>query len=252
MSQFSLADKVAIVTGASRGIGRAIALALADSGADLAICSRKLPPREEVANEITAKGRQALAMSANIRSKDDLENLVDKTMDKYGRIDILVNNAGTNPYFGPIIDMEEWAWDTVMNTNLKACFLLSQMVGKRMIEQKSGNIINVSSTGGLRASDVLGAYSVSKAALLMLTRVLAVQLGKYGIRVNAIAPGLVRTEFSRGLWEDESRLENTIERNPLGRIATSDEMAGAVIFLASDAASYISGHTIVLDGGGSA
>lgn len=252
MSQFSLANKVAVVTGSSRGIGRAIALALADAGADLAICSRKLAELEEVSSEITAKGRQALALSVNVRSKGDLDNLVHKTMEKFGRIDILVNNAGTNPYFGPIIDMEEWAWDTTLNTNVKACFLLSQSVGKIMVAQKGGNIINVSSTGGLRASDVLGAYSISKAALLMLTRVLAVQLGKYGIRVNAIAPGLVRTEFSRGLWEDKSRLENTLERTPLRRIASAEEMGGAVVFLASDAASYISGHTIILDGGGSA
>lgn len=252
MSQFSLANKVAVVTGSSRGIGRAIALALADAGADLAICSRKLTELEEVSSEITSKGRQALALSVNVRSKDDLDSLVHKTMDKFGRIDILVNNAGTNPYFGPIIDMEEWAWDVTINTNVKACFLLSKAVSKIMIEQKGGNIINVSSTGGLRASDVLGAYSISKAALLMLTRVLAVQLGKYGIRVNAIAPGLVRTEFSRGLWEDKSRLENTLERTPLRRIASAEEMGGAVVFLASDAASYISGHTIILDGGGSA
>lgn len=250
MAQFSLTDRIALVTGGSRGIGRATALGLAKAGAHLAICSRKLPDLEEVASEITAQGRQVLPLSINVRNRDELGNLVQKTMEKFGRIDILVNNAGTNPHFGPIIDMEERAWDVTMNTNVKACFLLSQSVGKIMISQKGGSIINVSSTGGLRASDVLGVYSISKAALLMLTRVLAVQLGKYGIRVNAIAPGLVRTEFSRGLWEDEARLENTVKRTPLGRIASPEEMAGAVVFLASDAASYVTGHVMVLDGGG--
>jgi NAD(P)-dependent dehydrogenase (short-subunit alcohol dehydrogenase family) len=252
MSQFSLTDRIALVTGGSRGIGRAIALGLAKAGAHLVICSRKLPDLEEVASEIAAQGRQVLLLSVNVRNKDELADLVQKTMDRFGRIDILVNNAGTNPYFGPIIDMEERAWDVTMNTNVKACFLLSQLVGKIMMEQKGGSIINVSSTGGLKASETLGVYSISKAALIMLTKVLAVQLGKYGIRVNAIAPGLVRTEFSRELWADEARLENTMKRSPLGRIAAPEEMAGAVVFLASDAASYVTGHVMVLDGGGSA
>jgi NAD(P)-dependent dehydrogenase (short-subunit alcohol dehydrogenase family) len=252
MSQFSLTDRIALVTGGSRGIGRAIALGLAKAGVHLVICSRKLPDLEEVASEIAAQGRQVLPLSVNVRNKDELADLVQKTMDRFGRIDILVNNAGTNPYFGPIIDMEERAWDVTMNTNVKACFLLSQLVGKIMMEQKGGSIINVSSTGGLKASETLGVYSISKAALIMLTKVLAVQLGKYGIRVNAIAPGLVRTEFSRELWADEARLENTMKRSPLGRIAAPEEMAGAVVFLASDAASYVTGHVMVLDGGGSA
>ena len=252
MYQISLDGKVALITGASRGIGRAVALALADAGADLAICSRQLPSLEEVANEITAKGRQVLALSANVRHKDDLVSLVQKTMEKFGRIDILVNNAGTNPTMGPIIDLEEWSWDSVMNTNLKACFLLAQLAGKIMVEQKSGNIINVASTAAFRASTTLGAYSISKAALVMLTRVLAAELRRYNIRVNCIAPGLVRTEFSRALWENRPAREGTAEGASLDRLAEAEEMAGAVVFLVSDAASYINGHTMILDNGGSA
>ena len=248
MYQLSLDGKVALVTGGSRGIGRAIALALADAGADLAICGRNLPPLEEVAKEITAKGRQALTISTNVRHKDDLVSLVQKTMEKFGKIDILVNNAGTNPTMGSILDLEEWSWDSVMNTNLKAPFLLSQMVGKIMKEQKSGNIINVSSTSGLRASVVLGAYSVSKAAIIMLTSVLAADLRRYGVRVNCISPGLVRTEFSRALYEGRER-EGAPQRPAWERLAEAEEMAGIVVFLCSDAASYINGHNIVLDNG---
>ena len=251
MYQLSLDGKVALITGASRGIGRAIALALADAGADLAICARNLPPLEEVAQEITAKGRQALALSVNVRHKEDLVNLVDKTMERFGRIDILVNNAGINFTLGSILDLEEWAWDNVMNTNLKAPFLLSQMVGKIMVQQKSGNIINVASIEGLRASPVMGAYSVSKAALEMLSRVLAADLRRHNIRVNTISPGLVRTEFARPLWEGRGR-EGAPEIPAWQRLAEPEEIAGIVVFLCSDAASFISGDNIVLDNGASA
>ncbi|MBI3954219.1 MAG: SDR family oxidoreductase [Chloroflexi bacterium] len=252
IADFSLTGRVAIVTGGSRGIGRSIALALAEAGADVAVAARKRPDLDQVVKEIEARGRQALPVECNVREREHLENLVKATTDRFGRLDIVVNNAGTNPTFGPIVDMEERAWDVVMNTNLKAAFLLSQAAARTMKERGGGSIINVASTGGLRASKGLGAYSVSKAGLIMLTRVLAAELGQYKIRVNAIAPAIIRTRFSEHLWKTPEIYEPAVKGTPLGRIGEPDETAGAVVFLASDAASYISGVVIPQDGGAGA
>jgi len=248
----SLKDKVALVTGASRGIGRAIALGLAEAGANVAICARKAPALEQTAGEIEALGVKSLAVPANVRKSDELANLVDKTLAKFGKIDILVNNAGTNVFVGGIADIEESAWDVIMNTNVKACFLLSQLVGKHMIERKEGVIVNVSSIGGVKSSPMMGVYSVSKAALIMLTKVLAAEWGQFGIRANCIAPGMVKTGFSQPFWGNDEVLPQILRDVPLDRLAEPEEMASAVVFLASDAASYISAQTIVLDGGASA
>ncbi|MCK5557727.1 MAG: SDR family NAD(P)-dependent oxidoreductase, partial [Candidatus Hydrogenedentes bacterium] len=203
LSRFSLEGKVALVTGGSRGIGRAVALHLADAGANVAVCARNLADLEQVAAEIEARGVQSLAVTANIRKKEELNSLVDKTLEKLAKIDILVNNVATNVFFGEIVDIEERAWDVIMNTNLKACFLLSQRVGKHMIERKSGVIINVASIAGTKATPFMGTYSISKAALIMLTRVMASEWGKHGIRVNCIAPGVVKTRFSEAIWTNE-------------------------------------------------
>ena len=251
VANFSLAGKVAIVTGGSRGIGRSIAIALAEAGADVVVAARKPESLEESVAAVRATGRKGVAIPTNVRDMDALQNLVNETKAQLGRVDILVNNAATNPVFGPIANVDERAWDTVMNTNVKSAFFLSKMAREAMLEHgQGGAVINVSSTGGFRASGGLGAYSVSKAAIIMLTQVCAKEWGPDGIRVNCIAPGLIKTEFSRALWENEERRKMSTAQSPLRRIGEADEMAGAVVYFASDASSFTTGQTLILDGGG--
>ncbi|MBK6663784.1 MAG: glucose 1-dehydrogenase [Thermoflexaceae bacterium] len=251
VAEFSLAGKVAIVTGGSRGIGRSIAVGLAEAGADVVVAARKLEALEESVAAISATGRKGIAIPTNVREMDALQNLIDQTKAQLGRIDILVNNAATNPVFGPVANLDERAWDTVMNTNVRSLFFLSKMARAAMLEHgQGGSIINVSSTGGFRASGGLGAYSVSKAAVIMLTQVCAKEWGKDGIRVNCIAPGLIKTEFSRALWDNEAARQGGANAGaPLGRIGMPDEMAGAAVYFASAASSFTTGQTLVLDGG---
>ncbi len=247
-SKISLKGKVALVTGGSRGIGRASALAFADAGANVVVASRKLADLEGVAKEIKAKGVKGLAVASHVAKLDDLKNLVEKVKSEFGRIDILMNNAGTNPYYGPIMDAEEWAWDTTMNVNLKGPFLLSQLIGRVMKEQGGGSIINTSSVDGLRA-EKLGIYSVTKAGLIMLTENMAKEWGQYNIRVNAIAPGIIKTRLSEALWKEPVVGEEAIKRTALLRLGEPEDVAKVALFLASDASSYITGTTIVVDGG---
>jgi len=246
---FSLEGKVALVTGGSRGIGQASALAFAEAGADVVVSSRKLPDLETVAEEIRSRGRKSLAIAAHIAKIEESQNLVEKVTAEFGRIDILMNNAGTNPYFGPIIDAEEWAWDVTTNVNLKGPFLLSQLVARVMRQQGGGSIINTASVGGLRPGGQQGIYSVTKAALIMLTRVMAREWGQYNIRVNAIAPGVIKTRLSEALWKEAAAGEAATTRTALGRLGETRDIAGAVLYLASDASSYVTGDTIVIDGG---
>jgi NAD(P)-dependent dehydrogenase (short-subunit alcohol dehydrogenase family) len=249
VADFSLAGKVAVVTGGSRGIGRSIAIGLAEHGADVAIAARKPEALEEACAAVRATGRRALAVPTNVRRSEDLARLVETTVRGLGRLDILVNNAGTTPVFGPVHEIDEAAWDVIMNTNVKAAHLLGIHAREAMLAQGGGCIVNVSSIGGIRASDVIGGYSVSKAALIMLTQVQAKCWGRDGIRVNCIAPGLIRTEFARTLW-DTPRIRAQAEAEAaLGRIGEPDEMAGAVVYLASPAASFVTGQTLVIDGG---
>ncbi|TEU18618.1 MAG: glucose 1-dehydrogenase [Dehalococcoidia bacterium] len=245
---FSLSGKVALVTGGSRGIGKAIAVGLAKFGADVAVTSRKLPDLEEVAAEIKGLGRRSMAVATHVGRMDEIKNLVPKVKDELGRIDILVNNAGTNPTMDPAINIEERAWDSIMNLNLKGLFFLSQAVARLMQEQGGGKIINVASVAGI-TPDILPVYSISKAGVIMATKVIAQQWAQYNIRVNAIAPGLVKTRFSEALWSNPDIAQAVMTRTPLQRIAEPDEMVGAVIFLASDASSYVTGHVLVVDGG---
>lgn len=248
--RFSLEGKVAIVTGGSRGIGRSIAVGLAEAGADVAIAARKPEAIAEAQAAVEATGRRGIGVPTNVRNLDELKHLVDETAKQLGRVDILVNNAGTNPVFGPIQNVDERAWDAIMNTNVKSIHFLSSMAREKMLEHgEGGSIINVSSVGGFNASDVIGAYSVSKAAVVMLTQVCAKTWGSDGIRVNCIAPGLVKTEFARALWENPKILEQTTASAALGRIGLPDEMAGAVVFFASEASSFATGQTLILDGG---
>jgi len=248
LSRFSLEGRVALVTGGSRGIGRAIALAFADAGADVAISGRKLPDLESVADEIGKKGVKSMAVASHIARGEESKALVDKVKGEWGKIDILVNNAGTNPYYGPLLEAEEWAWDATMNVNLKGPFLLSQRVAGMMKEQGGGSIINMASIMGMVPSEI-GFYSVTKAGLIMLTKVLAREWGQYKIRVNAIAPGVVKTRLSEALWKDPVKGEEAAKSKALGYIGVPEDIAGAALFLASDASSYVTGEVIVVDGG---
>ena len=245
---FSLKDKVALITGASRGIGEATAIGLAQAGADLAIVSRKLPDLEKVAQEIKKLGRKCLPVQAHLGKVEEINSLVKRALEEFGRIDILVNNAATNPTMASAIDVDERAWDSIMNLNLKGLFFLSQAVARVMREKGGGKIINVSSVAGI-TPDLLPLYSISKAGVNMVTKVMAQQWAQYNIRVNAIAPGLTKTRFSEALWKNPDILKLAMFKTPMGRPAEPEEMVGAIIYLASDASSYVTGQIIAIDGG---
>jgi NAD(P)-dependent dehydrogenase (short-subunit alcohol dehydrogenase family) len=250
VADFSLKGQVAIVTGGSRGIGRSIAIALAENGADVALAARKPDALAEAVAAVAKTGRRAIAVPTNVRRIEELKQLVDETERQLGRVDILVNNAGTNPVYGPVQEIDERAWDNIMNTNVKSAHFLSNFAREAMLRHgDGGSIIHVSSVGGFMASDVIGGYSVSKAALVMLTQVQAKTWGKDKIRVNCIAPGLIKTEFSRALWDDPKFLESSVREAALHRIADADEMGGAVVFFASRASSFTTGQTLIMDGG---
>lgn len=249
LSEYNFEGKVGIISGASRGIGQATALALANHGADLVVAARKAAALEDVAKEIRKLGRRCLAVPTNIRKREEIQSLVDKTVAEFGRIDMLVNAAATTPALAELVDLEEWAWDAIMNTNVKAYFLLSQAVARVMMKQGGGAIVNISGISGFQPEKHLGAYSVSKAAVMHLTRALAGELGKHNIRVNAIAPGLTITEFARELWDNADLVTRYEAACALGRTAQPEEMANAIVYLLSDAASYVNGHVLVVDGG---
>ena len=250
LKDFQIQGKVAIVTGASRGIGRAIAHGLSEAGAKVVLSSRKLEDLQKVAEEIRRKGGDAFPIAAHNGKTVDLENLVKKTVEHYGTIDILVNNAATNPVFGPIIQVEESAWDKIMEVNVKGAFFLSRSAAQVMGEKGGGTIVNIASSAGLRPMPFLGAYSVSKAGVIMLTKVLAVEWAGLKIRVNAVAPGIIETRFSEALWKNETILEEVQKRQPIPRLGQPEEIVGAVLFLASPASSYMTGEVMVIDGGG--
>lgn len=251
MSLFDLTGKVAIITGSSRGIGRAIAERMAEQGAKVVISSRKAAACEEAAGAINATrgAGTALAIPANISSKDDLARLVACTREAFGRIDILVCNAASNPYYGPMAGISDEQFRKILDNNVIANHWLAQMVAPEMIERRDGAIIIVSSIGGLRGSPVIGAYNISKAADFQLARNLAVELGPHNVRVNCIAPGLIRTDFARALWENPDTLGHYTATTPLRRIGEPDEIAGVAVMLASRAGSFITGQGIVVDGG---
>ncbi len=251
MSLFDLTGKVAVITGSSRGIGRAIAERLAEHGAKVVISSRKLEPCTEVANAINAAhgNGSAIAIPANISSKDDLKNLVDETNREFGKIDILVCNAASNPYYGPMSGIQDDQFRKILENNVIANHWLIQYAVPQMVERKDGAIIIVSSIGGLRGSPVIGAYNISKAADFQLARNLAVEYGEQNVRVNCIAPGLIKTDFARALWENPDTLKRATSTTPLRRIGNPDEIAGAAVFLASAAGSFMTGQSIVVDGG---
>ncbi len=240
---FAVENKVAVITGGKRGIGKGIALTFAEAGADVVVCGRSLPDLEKVAEEIKALGRRSLAMKADVSEKRDVENLMERTVREFGTIDILVNNAVVYTG-GPLVELSEENWNNTVDIGLKGFFLCSQAAAKVMMEKKQGCIINMSSTAGIRPTGRQGAYSIIKAAGIMVTKLLAAELAEYNIRVNALAPTVVKTERV-----NPDLLKGFITQLPLGRLTELDELTSAALFLASEAAGYISGHTLIVDGG---
>jgi len=249
-SLFDLSGRVALVTGASRGIGSAIARTLAEHGAQVVLSSRKQADLDAEAERInTQYAERATPIAAHAGRPEDLERLVQQVMERFSRIDILVNNAGTNPYFGPVMGAELAAWDKTFEVNLRGVFLLTRLVYQASMEAHGGAIVNISSIGGLRPGLGLGVYNITKAGVIMLTRQLARELGG-NVRVNAVAPGLIKTRFAEALWGNQEILDRVLAQNPMSRIGVPEEVAAAVLFLASDAASYVNGEVLVVDGGG--
>jgi len=251
MTLFDMSGKVAVITGSSRGIGRAIAERMAEHGAKVVISSRKQQVCDEVAKAINDKaGKQvALAVAANISTKDDLKHLVEETNRVFGKIDTLVCNAASNPYYGPQAGITDDQFRKILDNNIVANHWLIALVAPQMIERKDGSITIISSIGGLKGSTVLGAYAISKAADMQLARNLACEYGKHNIRVNCIAPGLIKTDFAKALWDNPETLKASTARSPLLRIGEPDEIAGAAVFLGSAAGTFMTGQTIVIDGG---
>ena len=251
MSLFDLTGKVAVITGSSRGIGRAIAERMAEHGAKVVVSSRKAAACEEVAQSINERhgAGAATVIPANISSKDDLQNLVNVTNEKLGRIDVLVCNAASNPYYGPMANISDEQLRKILDNNIVSNHWLISFAVPQMIARKDGAIIIVSSVGGLRGTPVLGAYAISKAADFQLARNLAIEYGPHNVRINCIAPGLIKTDFARALWDNPETLKNYSGKTPLRRIGQPDEIAGAAVFLASAAGSFVTGQNIVVDGG---
>lgn len=247
---FDMTGKVAIVTGSSRGIGEAIAHALADHGAKVTITSRNLEPCQAVADAINAKHPgAALAITSSLSSKESLQAMVDATVEKFGPVDVLICNAASNPHYGPMATITDEQFRKTLDNNIVAQHWLIQMCAPSMIERKSGSVVIVSSIGGLRGSPILGAYAITKAADIQMTKNLAREYGRSNVRINTIAPGLVKTDFAKALWENPENLKASTSNASLGRIGEPHEIAGAAVYLASDASSFMTGQVMVVDGG---
>jgi len=249
MSIFSLEGKVAIVTGSSKGIGRAIATRMAECGARVVVSSRKRDGCEAVRAEIAGAGGEAIVQTCNVSRKEELQQLVATTLERWQRIDVLVCNAAVNPYFGPSSEVTDETYDYIMNCNVRSNFWLCNMTVPRMAADGGGSVILVSSIAGFQGNDRLGIYALSKAADMQLARNLALEWGPQHVRANCIAPGLVRTDFARALWENPVSYQRAVQMAPLRRIGEPDDIAGAAVFLASSASNFMTGQTIVIDGG---
>ena len=251
MSLFNLKNKSVLITGSSKGIGKAIAYQCAEHGAKVIISSRKLDICEQTADEINIKlgSEVAYAISANISDDDQLENLVNETRKKIGKIDVLICNAATNPFMGSMLDMPIEKFDKVMHNNIRSNQILCNLVLPEMISKEDGSIIIISSIAAIKGSPILGAYNISKAADVMIVKNIAAEFGHKNIRANSIAPGLIKTDFARALWENPDILKTVLSSTPMQRIGVPDEIAGVAVMLASEAGNYINGQTIVVDGG---
>jgi NAD(P)-dependent dehydrogenase (short-subunit alcohol dehydrogenase family) len=253
MSLFDVSGRVAVITGSSRGIGRAVAERLAEQGAKVVISSRKFDACKTVADEINAARGPgtALAVAANISSKEDLANLVSKTREAFGKIDILVCNAATNVHFGSMSTLTDEQFRKILDNNIISTHWLVQLVAPEMVARRDGAIVIVSSVGGLQGTALLGAYSISKAADFQLARNLAVELGPHNVRINCVAPGIIKTDFARALWQNPTIAKGTEDATPLRRLGDPDDVAGAVVFFSSPASRHITGQNLVIDGGAS-
>jgi NAD(P)-dependent dehydrogenase (short-subunit alcohol dehydrogenase family) len=250
LQQFSLENKVTLITGGSRGIGRAAALAFAKAGSDIILTSRKVEDLEKAAAEIRGVGRRALVINAHLGKMEDVRKVADTARAAFGRVDILINNAATSPVFASFLESDEKLWDTIMSLNLKGLFFLSQAIAKDMKKQGVGCIINVASTDGFLPEDDNGVYAISKAGVIMATKVMARELAPHNIRVNTLAPGFVHTKLlDSGFAARPGLEEQSLTRIPMKRISNPDDMVGTLIYLASDASSYVTGHTVIVDGG---
>lgn len=246
---YELTDRVVIITGGSRGIGRAMAMAFAEAGARVVVASRKQEGVDAVAAEIESRGGTVLAVATHVGDEEAVADLVQQTVEAFGGVDIAINNAATNPHFGPILTATTALWNKILEVNLRGAFFLCQQVVPIMEERGGGVIINVVSTAGLRPSLGLGIYSISKAGLIMMTKALAMELGPSNIRVNAIAPGVIKTRFSRALWESDAIAQAVRDATPLGRLGEPGDVVGAALFLASPLSDYVNGDVLVIDGG---
>jgi len=249
MTLFDLTGKVALITGASKGIGKAIAMAYARAGASVVVSSRKQEALDQVAAEIEEAGGRALAVQAHVGHPDQIAALMQRTEETFGGLDIVVNNAATNPYFGPLLGADIGVWDKIMEVNLRGYFLVAKHAVPLLNKRGGGKIINLASVAGFKPMPGLGVYAVSKAGVIMLTKVLAQELGRENIQVNAIAPGVIRTKFSRALWDNPSIAQWIEEGTPAGRIGAPEDVVGAALFLASPASDYVNGTVLVVDGG---
>lgn len=246
--RFSLAGKNAIITGATRGIGLAMARGFLEAGAKVTLCGRKQETVDAAVAELGG-GVNLLGVTAHVGKADEIAKLAGQAEEKFGPVNVLVNNAGTNPYFGPIIDSEDWAWDKTMDVNLKGPYILSRILAKKMMQSGGGSIINISSIAGLQAAPLQAIYSVTKAGLIMLTKAMARECGRKGVRVNCICPGVIKTQLSEALWKDAEREKAFAAQKALGRIGDVEELVGAAIYFASDASSFTTGAVLTVDGG---
>ena len=245
----NLAKKTAIVSGGSKGIGKAIAMKLAQAGANVVICSRKKENLDSAVNEAELNGLTLIPIECNTSNNESIQSVVDHTIEKFNGVDILVNNAAANPYYGPILNSEDSHWDKIFDVNVKGYFNFAKACSKTMIDNNSGKIINVASIAAKTPLEGLGVYNISKAAVVMLTKVLAKELGEYNINVNTLAPGLIKTDFSKALWENEDTHNKIVKSIPQGKMGSPDDISGMALYLASEASDFVTGSIFTVDGG---
>lgn len=245
----SLAKKTAIVSGGSKGIGKAIAMKLAQADANVVICSRKKENLDSAVNEAESNGLTLIPIECNTSNNESIQSVVDHTLEKFNGVDILVNNAAANPYYGPILNSEDSHWDKIFDVNVKGYFNFAKACSKTMIANNSGKIINVASIAAKTPLEGLGVYNISKAAVVMLTKVLAKELGEYNINVNTLAPGLIKTDFSKALWENEDTHNKIVKSIPQGKMGSPDDISGMALYLASEASDFVTGSIFTVDGG---